>query len=87
MNCYTFTYQYTNYVRTPTCGGMDSEFSHTEIATRTLRIVTPGETEAWLDMAKKYVENYAGNNHDKNFKIISITFQSIHAIFSVRTTT
>ena len=69
MIALTFTYTHSVPIRKPIIGGMDSEYSHTEVQTGTTTVVVPRDCEEWVLAARNYVENYAGHFRDKNFKL------------------
>lgn len=75
MRLLTFNILRTVYHRTPTCGGMDSEFSHTTVEKETINIVVPDAggttTQLYRNMAERYVNLTA--IPDKDFRIVSVT--------------
>lgn len=80
----TLTYEYTEYVRRSTCGGMDSEFSHTEKSVNTFGMVVPDD--GWGKLSpkwQKYVEEYLSQRFlkDSSFKIIEVLSTKVDAIY------
>ena len=63
-------FQYTKHVRNQTCGGMDSEYSHSEFDVGTRLYVVPDGRPIWKLHVRVEVE--MGHTHDKSFKILSI---------------
>ncbi|BCJ91722.1 hypothetical protein IZ6_24570 [Terrihabitans soli] len=85
MKLYEIEYQCTNYVRVES-GFMDSEFSHTEVVTRTMTIAVGDFAADPVPMLSGYISTYGGNKSDKDFKLISITEKgTLAAILDVRT--
>jgi len=81
MVALTFSYMSTDYIRVATCGGMDSEFSHTAVTEKELTVVVPEDNDYWRTAARNYVERYSGNIHDKAFAHIgSIRTKEVSAI-------
>lgn len=70
MKLIIYSIQETVYNRTPTCGGMDSEFSHTSVENTVVRVVVENEYPSTLAMADAFVKNYAGRATDQNFAIL-----------------
>jgi hypothetical protein len=76
VKLYSFQYAYTRYLRTPTCGGMDSEPAGSERDEAIAAVIAPNEA-----MARSFVEySHAG---DAAFKIIGVTESTVHAIIGV----
>lgn len=65
-----FNFKHTIYIRRETCGGMDSEPSHSEVQQTSLTIVVPADTEDYYAMAMGYVLKHSGNNRDKAFAFV-----------------
>jgi hypothetical protein len=82
MIAFIFTHTYTEYLRTPTFGGMDSEPAGFKISTRDYTIVVPNNSDE--EVARMYATNYAGNRSDPNFKILGIKTLPINAILDIR---
>ena len=71
MIVYSVRYRYTEYVRTPTFGGMDSEPSHTQVSERTLNVLV--QDQHMEPMVRTWISNYAGNKRDEAFEILEIS--------------
>ncbi len=81
MNIIKVTYQYTRHIRTPTCGGMDSEYSHSEVDVNSRSYVVPDDHERWKRHVQVDIES--SFKPDGAFKIISIDQgEKIYGIFS-----
>ena len=80
MHCFMMTYRRTHHVRVPTSGGMDSEFSHSEVVTAALSVVTPGDTPSDRESAVAYLNTHAGNSRDAAFELLMVEDHPVHAI-------
>lgn len=78
MKLITFEFRRTEYLRTPTCGGMDSEPAGTKIGYGTHAVVIPETTPMYLDMAQASCRY--GMNDDSAFEITRTEITNVHAI-------
>lgn len=76
MKLVRITYQYTEYLRVSTDGGMDSEPNGSQLSIKTEGVMVPSDWTPWVDMAKLYA---TGNKpeHDPEFKIIHVEVDPI----------
>lgn len=80
----TLNYEYTEYVRRPTCGGMDSEFSHTQKSYGTFGMVVPDD--GWGKLHPDW-ENYVRGYHKKRYtndplyNVMFVTSTKVDAIY------
>lgn len=70
MKALTYRYKCTVRVRKVTCGGMDSEYSHSEVREGSQTIVVPADDKRSRDMALAYVTSYNANWTDPAFELL-----------------
>lgn len=80
----TINYEFTEYVRRSICGGMDSEFSHTQRQTGSFGMVVPDDgwgklSQRWEDYVKDYIKLRFAS--DPFYRVVSVTTTKVDAIY------
>lgn len=73
MHAYELSYERNVAIRTPTFGGMDSDFSHWELQQQTMTVVVPRDSAFWRQQSEVFLNEYSGNKADPVYRFHGIT--------------
>ena len=71
MIALTYRYKHTVSIRKSRPGGIDGDYSHSEIQEGTTTVVVPDISPAWEIAARNYVRHEAGHNYDPAFQFLA----------------
>lgn len=86
----TYYYKRTVHVRRSTCGGLDSEFSHSEVQNAKVAVVLPDDYRSSAMLGEAYTRSkgfpddphfeYLGFKPEEDVKVDTILYAPVHRI-------